>query len=67
MPPSDSDDEGAPNIPVARTTKEEEHAHDMAELADYAGDSDDEGLDAQELMTDTAAQRSTIYENERHA
>jgi len=67
MPPSDSDDEGAPNIPVARTTEEEEHAHDMEELADYDGDSDDEGLDAQELITDTAAQRLTIYENERHA
>jgi len=66
MPPDDSDDE-VPNIPIEKTVEEEEHEHDMEELADYNGDSDDEGLDAQELIGDTTTERLTTHENDRHA
>jgi len=56
MPPGDSDDDdnapvGAREI-VERTMEEEEHHNDMNDLADYDGDSDDEGLDAGEVLVD---------------
>jgi len=62
MPPDDSDD--GDNAPVGggareiveRTMEEEEHHHDMNDLADYKGDSDDEGLDAGEVLVDVEDQ-----------
>lgn len=39
----------------------------MEELADYNGDSDDECLDAQELLVDRTTEKLTTRENERHA
>jgi len=62
MPPDDSDDDdnaavgrGAREI-VERTIEEEEHHHDMNDLADHDGDSDDEGLDAGEVLVDVKDQ-----------
>ena len=52
MPPTDSDDEGDPP-PAARgyrTAEEEEQEHDLNDLADYNGDSDDEGEHADDVL-----------------
>jgi len=62
MPPSDSDDELDPGRFQRRyrTPAEEEFDHDMNELADYKGNSDDEGENADDVLTniDEAVQES---------
>lgn len=53
MPPHDSDEEdGPPPGPTTRyqTAMEEEHEHDLNDLADYNGDSDDEGPSADTIL-----------------
>lgn len=53
MPPDSSDDEDMlPRHPLPKTPMEEERDNDLSQLADYQGDSDDEGDGASEKMSE---------------
>jgi len=62
MPPTESDDEDVPpsnqrGRPEYRTAAEEEYHHDMNDLADYDGDSDDESPGADAVLQTLRSQR----------